>query len=147
MDIYKEWKNGRLPIINGILYGNSTIEWINIDYDLNYKRIINRGSILCVNDLIMKNELYFSTISTCYQFEDKNNDLVIYCGGGSYGSEGYIVVESKIDLKLIWIAFFEESNPFEKLEIIGDKIIAYNNLNEKWIFDINNPSNLTVEYK
>jgi len=48
-------------------------------------------------------------------------------------------------LHIKWIAFFETANPFEKLDIIDDKIIAHNNLNEKWIFDINNPSNLIIE--
>mgnify|MGYP000878755450 CR=1 FL=1 len=144
MDIYREWKNGRLPIINGILYENGIIEWINIDYDSNYKRIINRGSNLCINDLILKNELHFSNISTCYQFENNTKDIVVYCGGGSHGSEGFIVVESKVGSKLIWIAFFEESNPYEKIEFIDEKINVYNNLKEKWSFDLNIPTNLTI---
>ena len=144
MDIYKEWKNGRLPIINGIVYEDGSIEWINIDYDSNYRRIINRGSNLSINDLISKSELHFSAISTCYQTENKTKGVTLYCGGGSYGSEGYVVLESNVESKLIWIAFFEESNPFEKIEFINDKIIVYNNLREKWSFDLKNPTNLSI---
>ena len=145
MDLHQEWKNGRLPIINGILYENGAIEWVNISYDLDYNRVINRGSNLNINDLIKDKELHFSAISTSYQTEDKKNNIIVSYGGGSYGSEGYVVVESSVNFKLLWIAFFEEANPFENLEIIDDKIVVYNNLNEKWTFDISNPSNLSVE--
>lgn len=144
MDIHQEWENGRLPIINGILYENGVIDWINISYDSNFNRSISGVRRRSIDDLISSRELFFSIINTSYQMNDKGNNIRVYCGGGSCGSEGYVVVESNIDLKLLWIAFFEESNPFEKIEIIGDRIIVYNNLKEKWTFEINNPVNLSI---
>jgi len=145
MDLNQEWKNGRIPIINGVLHENGEIECINISYDLDYNRVVKRGSNQNIYELIKEKEVYFSKISTFRQIKESKNNIVVSYGGGSYGSEGYIVLESNINFRIIWIAFFEEANPFEKLDIIDDKIIAYNNLNEKWIFDINNPSNLIIE--
>jgi hypothetical protein len=64
---------------------------------------------------------------------------------GFMGGDGFVVVESKVNSLITWCAFFEDSNPFNNLEVIDDRIIVYNNLNEKWIFDIYNPANLSIE--
>ncbi|MFI1578063.1 hypothetical protein [Embleya sp. NPDC020630] len=44
------------------------------------------------------------------------------CGDGSYGSEGFI---AKIDSvkKLLWVAYLENSNPFDEIEILSDAAI------------------------
>lgn len=66
------------------------------------------------------------------------------CGEGGHGSEGFIVVEENDTKKIKWVAFFEESNPFEKIEVIDDVIYTYNNLGEKWAFEINDPINVSI---
>ena len=144
MDIYKEWKNGRLPIINGILFESGAIDWIRIRFDSAFHRVIDGVSRISISDIMSSGDINFSTISTCYQISDSKNNVRAYCGGGSYGSEGYVVVESEIDSELLWIAFFEEANPFERIEISDDNISVYNNLRERWTFDINNPANLSI---
>lgn len=95
--------------------------------------------------MLANNELGFSSIIVNKKLESSDKQINVYCGEGSFGGDGFVVVESQTDFKVKWIAFFETANPFEKLEIFEDKIFAYNNLNEKWIFDIYNPSNLIVE--
>lgn len=144
VDINYEWHDERIPIVNGIIYSDGYVDRINVDYNGN-KRVIFRDGKIHLNDLLDNDELGYSSIIINKKLENPDNKLNIYCGEGSYGGDGFVVVESQIDVKVKWIAFFETANPFEKLEIMEDKIFAYNNLNEKWIFNINNPLDLVIE--
>lgn len=142
-DLKEEWKKGRLPIISGILYENGDISWLNIESQ-NRKRRIEKGSTLHIKQLIQENKLFFSGITVLSTTSNEDKSIVISCGEGGYGSEGFIIVECN-NKSIKWVAFFEESNPFEKIQIVGDVIYAYNNLHEKWIIHINNPTDLIIE--
>lgn len=143
MNIENEWKSGKLPIINGILYSDGKIDWINIEFGQN-GRVIRNGSKIHLNDLVADNDLNFTEVAILDRKDDLINNAVIYCGDGGMGGDGFVLVESKTG-SFEWLAFFENSNPFEKIEIFNDSICLYNNLNEKWIFNFHFPINLTVE--
>ncbi|AEY67512.1 hypothetical protein [Clostridium sp. BNL1100] len=143
-DINLEWLNGKLPIINGIIYPNGNIDWLNVNV-IDGKRSIENGSQLHINDLIADDELGFADVYIRGKVEDDKRDVTIYCGEGSFGGDGFVVVESRKDKKAVWIAFFEESNPFEKVEVVGEFIYVYNNLKEKWRFCINKPTEIIIE--
>lgn len=144
VNITTEWHDEKIPIVNGIIYSDGSIDWINVDYDADKRNIVH-GSKIHIDDLLSNNELGFSSIIVNKKIEILDKQINVYCGEGSFGGDGFVVVESLFDLQIKWIAFFETANPFERLEIIGDKIIAHNNLNEKWIFDIHNPANVSIE--
>jgi hypothetical protein len=143
IDINSEWANRKLPIVNGIVYSDGSIDLIEISFVGNKRNIQHNGKS-SLNNLLSKNELGFSSIMIASKVEDVNKKICVYCGEGSFGGDGFVVVESNIDSCIKWIAFFENANPFEKIEIINDKIFAYNNLGEKWEFDINNPRNISI---
>jgi len=142
-NLTNEWKKGRLPIISGILYENGNINWINIESENRIRRV-EHGSKLNLNTLMEENEFYLSEITILCRKEDISKSIIVSCGEGGHGSEGFIVVEEYETKKIKWVAFFEESNPFEKIEVIDDVIYTYNNLGEKWTFEINNPINVSI---
>lgn len=142
-NLQNEWKKGRLPIISGILYGNGNVNWINIESENRIRRI-EHGSKLNLNTLMEENEFYLSEITILCRKEDISKRIIVSCGEGGHGSEGFIVVEENDTKKIKWVAFFEESNPFEKIEVIDDVIYTYNNLGEKWAFEINDPINVSI---
>ena len=145
-DICNEWKNnGRLPVVSGITYCDGYVDriYIEFDKDNNYKRTIVKEGRIDIDSLSANEKKYgFSHVGTFCEVSNKENNINVYCGGGSYGGEGFIVVES--NEKIIWIAFFTESNEFLRCEIVENSIIAYNNSREKWVFDIDNPSDFSI---
>ncbi|MCL2152415.1 MAG: hypothetical protein FWH57_05570 [Oscillospiraceae bacterium] len=147
-DIYSEWKKKRLPIISGIIYCNGDIDSIDADYikvNGRYERLlVNKGRTNIGALSLEKPTFGFSSIIIHKKITCNDLNIIVYCGSGSYGGDGFIVIES-IDSKTIkWIAFFDESNEFINCEIGENKIIAYNNMEEKWIFDVNRPSDMYV---
>lgn len=144
LDINQEWKKNNLPVTNGILYADGTIYRIYVLLDGKRRKLENGGNF-DLNVLLVQDEIDVVEIAISKKLEDLKNDITVYCGMGFMGGDGFIVVESKTTSLIKWCAFFEDSNPFENLEIIGNKIIAYNNLDEKWVFDIYNPTNISIE--
>ncbi len=144
LDINKEWKDSNLPVANGIVFADGTLVRIYVLLDGD-KRKLERGESFDLNELLEQKEIDVVEVVVSKKVDDSKNDIVVYCGMGFMGGDGFILVESRNDSLIKWFAFFEDSNPFKKLEIVRDKIIAYNNLDEKWVFDIYNPTNVSIE--
>jgi len=141
--ICAEWENERLPIINGIIYNTGQVDKVYVDYDDNDKRVLAHSGRAKIDSISIDDD-DFCDVTIHSKAHDEKRDIAVYCGGGSYGGDGFVVVESA-EAKVIWIAFFEDSNEFERCEIVGNTIIAYNNSDEKWMFDIDTPSKLSIE--
>lgn len=60
----------------------------------------------------------------------ENDCYLVYGGESSYGSVGVLALFDKLAKTYIWLMNLEYSNPFEKLELTDDWIIAYNNNHE-----------------
>lgn len=138
-----EWINRKIPIVNGIIYQDGSVDCIEISY-VGKSRSIQHGNKIHLDDLLSKNELGFSSVMIANKLEDFHNNINVYYGEGSFGGDGFVLVESSNDFQIKWIAFFENANPFEKVEIKNNLIYAHNNLKEIWKFELNNPSKLTI---
>lgn len=146
IDICNEWNNGKLPIVSGIIYHDGDVDRISIVFDANnnYRRTIVKEGRININALsINEGSCGFSKVGIFCKVSSEERNITVYCGGGSYGGDGFIVVESD-KMNIIWIAFFEESNEFLRCEIVDNSIVAYNNSHEKWVFNIDNPSDFSI---
>lgn len=127
--------NEEVPCINCIIYQDGSLfilETTNIE---NFKSI----KIICQ-----------SSIESYFEFNDhdnlanfdmlcqyQNDKYIVYAGEGGYGSEGNICLFDKIKKEYVWLMHLEYSNPFEKVEIKENNIIAHNNNHEIWKIPIN----------
>ncbi len=142
-DINREWKSGRLPIINGILYEDGSMDCINIDFDVR-ERTVEYIRKVHINELLSQGEIGFSYITVNNKVIHLEKQITVYCGEGSYGGDGFVVVQSNVGIGILWIAFFETANPFISIEITDNTIYAINNLKEKWSFNIDNPKEINI---
>lgn len=126
-DIEKLYFKGKLPIINGIITKDKYIK-INIDKNiLSFDETNNYENISSLED-DCSNVNVFNAI--------RYKDYTAYFGEGSYGGDGFITIIDKNN-KIVWIAFHDRINPIIDLEIFADKIIAINNCDIKYVFNIN----------
>ena len=145
-NICNEWNKGRLPIVNGIIHHNGYIDRLAIDYDKDKRisTIINSGRI-SIDSLFSDEENYcFTEIGIFCKTASIEKNISVYSGGGSFGGDGFIVVESN-ESRIIWIASFDWSNEFTRCEIIENNIVAFDNSGDKWVFDIGYPYNIIIE--
>jgi hypothetical protein len=71
----------------------------------------------------------------------------ISAGATNEGSEGFVAVSSDRDSTLLWLAFFDFSNPFERgtLRVIdGERFSVRTNCDARWTFSLADPTNVRV---
>ena len=123
------WEQEKLPLIGNLLLADGRL----------YKNIMSNTAYQCKPFEASSRDYasWFSHInvlqSATYQ------DYLIYCGNGSYGSDGFILV-LKADHSLHWL-MIDDINPIERFTIQNGIIHAHNNLKQEFIIPITVPEN------
>jgi hypothetical protein len=139
--IQENWHRGRVPITNGIIFNNGTL------YEVNYNEIIIQGVFgyevkVCNKKSTLSNN---ADLTYIYETDSVKDDGRIYsCGEAAWGGDGYIACADMSTNDLIWVAFFEYSNPFTSMKLEGGRIKAKNNHGHIWSINIQNPIDITV---
>ncbi|MDE6780370.1 MAG: hypothetical protein K2J40_02785 [Ruminococcus sp.] len=131
-----------LPIINGVLYPDGNYDDMFIFTDKNQKRAVYHSNTR-LQFPFSDNTVYSSII---IQSEIICNDLncKAVCGEGSYGGDGFVMLESLTTGKMLWLVSFDNSNPFMSIQHYENTFIVTNNCNEKWHFDISDMDNIKI---
>lgn len=130
-----------LPVINGILYADGSIQHLCISCDEKHRRYIEKNS--CIEEEI--EESYIGISAECKSDE---LDLKVSVGEGSFGGDGFIFAQTLSSDSFLWLIAFDDSNPFITVRIADDKILVENNLYEVWeinIKEITNPQIAIIE--
>ncbi len=67
------------------------------------------------------------------------------CGEGDYGSDGFVALVNTATKKLVWLAAFNCSNPFNFVSFKEDCLCAESNLGNVWSFPLSDPSQFRIE--
>lgn len=78
-----------------------------------------------------------------FQEHDQESGMTVIAGEGSEGCEGFVTLLDA-DGPVLWIAFFHDSNPFEKARCCAGTVVAENNLGERWTIDAAQPWRISV---
>ncbi|WP_295674824.1 hypothetical protein [uncultured Mucilaginibacter sp.] len=134
------------PLIDGIIYSDHTIQLCDVQVSRNrpkeYK--IQVSSITSVDKLEKEGKLAWVSCSISDEYIDEAHSIKVVCGEASYGGDGFVGVMNLTQEKLIWLAFFTNSNPFYKVTVVGTQIIAVSTHECEWKFDIDTPSHMSV---
>ena len=120
-----------LPVINGILYADGSIENLCISCDENHRRYIEKGSGT-------EEEIDESSFGISAECQSDELDLKVSVGEGSFGGDGFIAARTASSDSFLWLIAFDDSNPFITVRILDDKILVENNLYEVWEINIKN---------
>lgn len=143
------WENDLCPIVNGIIFADGSIRQLNPkESSQQYYDIPEYSGIETIDKLREKEEIGITNIYKRKPIQIAELNILIYCGDGSWGGEGFVAVCEKYEGRemLKWIAYFDYSNPMEKVEYIDSNIVAYSNLGHRWIFNIDRPQDVSVEF-
>ena len=137
------WEKGQCIILNGVMYANGSVELVKA-YDL--PRPVGTLSLpfLEQTSLDWNKTCEITTLIPSCRSEDLSRGVVAIGGEGGMGGDGFLAL-TDVANRLLWIAFFDFSNPFVFVEIARSEIIAKNNLEESWHFQIAKPSQIIVE--
>lgn len=131
-----------LPIINGILYPDGNFEKVNIITYEDRKRTIQQNKIKIVFPFSKDTDYSGIIIQSGIICNDLNCKAI--CGEGSFGGDGFVMLESLTTGKMLWLASFDNSNPFINIQCDKNGFIVTNNCYEKWYFDISDTGNIKI---
>jgi hypothetical protein len=148
-DLQTHWAAEQCPIIDGIIFSDGrlrlmTVEWVRGQAG-RLELSVSPGGWTSVAELASNSRLQWTGIIPLCNTEDLARKLRVIGGEGGLGSDGFVAVTSADNGAIVWIAFFNGSNPFEAIEIIGDWIVAKTNLQTVWRFPIGCPENVTLK--
>jgi len=134
------------PLIDGIIYSDHRIQLC--DVQVSWKRPaeykIELSSITSIDNLKKEGKLAWVSCSISDEYIDEAHSIKVVCGEASYGGDGFVGIVTLRQEKLIWLAFFTDSNPFHKVTVVGTQIIAVSTHKCEWKFDIDTPSRISV---
>jgi len=139
--IIELWNKEELPIKNGVYFSDGKSISLSI---IAYPSIlIEKGKEFDLDDFLVKNPDEVTSIDIMKRF-NLSEEYQCILGEGSYGSEGFVAyLTSKDDL--LWVMYFEKSNPFVNLiKLPNLNIEVESSANYKIIINVNDPSNIIL---
>jgi hypothetical protein len=134
--------NYKAPLINSIIFSNGDL-------------LVLENSVC--DDVCEVRILCKSTIESYFEYNDddevsdydilaksENEKYKVFSGEGSYGSEGFVYVINKISNELLWFLFLDNSNPFDKVHIYEDNIVAVSTSGKEWRISILHPNEISI---
>lgn len=136
------WKQGDIPIINGIIYSDDTYQNINLD---TLKKNIYFGEKGSLQNFLNSFPNFVSGFDKYGQINKA--DIYFEFGGGGHGSEGYLACLNPKTNKVYWIFFSQCINPIITSYFMDeDKLVTKSELGFELIFNISKYKFLNVEF-
>lgn len=146
-DISNFLDHQQCPGVDGIVFPTGEIQIVNVAMDRTSPASLRLkpGAKTSINELKLRHQLFWSDCAILERIVDEKEQIEVVAGESDYGSDGFVAVLSNPSKKLKWIAFFTCSNPFVRLAIADNEIVATSNLGISWVFPINKPEAVFVK--
>ncbi|MCK6588071.1 MAG: hypothetical protein L6Q76_10845, partial [Polyangiaceae bacterium] len=82
------------------------------------------------------------TVLATFNWSDKG--LLLSCGEGAMGNEGFVAASDASSGQIRWVAFFNCSNPFIRVCAKDDNVVAENNHGHLWLFPRASPERVVI---
>lgn len=138
------WNARRLPIVSGIFLASGEVCTLVEGTNDDGRTKLLKGEVRSIDDISSVNVVPYTSIDVTYQtqFEFGSRCIEVYCGEGGYGSDGFVCVEK--NGAVLWLAFFEYSNPFLNVARDDACVIAKNSCGENWRFSLDLPHEVSI---
>ena len=143
----QQWINKEWPIRNGLYFDDESLILLDLGmpWDTGLKAVsITISGTERISGLKEIQDGFFSRLAITCEDHYPALDRKVCGGEGSRGSDGFVALSKISSDKLIWLAFFECSNPFIKVSSSGGFVTAVSNLQLIWSFPIQKPETVTV---
>lgn len=133
-----KWSEGEVPVLNGIMESGGRLHLVRatdpprcLPMSLQLEKEL---------DLAYLFETDWTIAITSNRACDPISGMTAVCGECGMGSDGFVAVQaSEEPASLLWLAFFDFSNPFDSVRFEEGFLKATNNLLEEWSFSLTNP--------
>ena len=137
------WLENQLPGVNCVVKNNGDIVILNCFKNEEGRPFCFPFCDSTISSLLKHDEDIWTEIQTFDRLQDKTNKINLSVGEGGMGNEGFIVCTDD-QQSFIWGIFFENSNPFTKVEVRENKITAYSTGGYKYEIELGCPEKIEI---
>lgn len=146
--IKKFFDHQQCPCINGIFYPDETVQEIHI---------LSDGDFFENCKIYAEKKISIQSLEEDKMIEDWNDCAILFketypslnirilAGESDYGDNGFISLIDAMSNDLIWMAFFENSNPFNNASINNNCLYAESTNGYQWIFSLKEPIKIAIK--
>lgn len=138
-----KWNDEQCPLLNGISYACGKYYPINQATSPRRNLPINLEYGL-PQELPDATALQWAFINPLCEATNKRDGFLVKAGEASMGGDGFVALLNQGGL-LLWVAFFDFSNPFIQVRFDDEYIVAENNLQEQWRISISRPWMIIIQ--
>jgi len=140
-DLQKRWLEGYCPIVNGIVHANGKIQRLDVLVSGRYPSLEVKteiGESTSLSILEAAGHLEWTGCTPLRKASDPTSDLLVEAGECGMGADGFVAVSRLSTEALVWLAFFDCSNPFISIRIGKNMVLVKSTHGNTWKFDHQN---------
>lgn len=143
--IQSGWRKGKCPIISGIFFPDDRMIRLDVIEDVSGgPPAVHARTLETLEQATLGQGIQWSGIGVVSETYDADLNAWAVAGEGGFGGDGFAALLNGANRDLVWMAFLDCSNPFEKVRIEGQAVCAVSNLGMEWRFPFANPEKVRV---
>ena len=145
--LQQKWRDEECPIINGVTLGTGGVYLMSLSRVGNqdgFAVTVRPTGVTNLASLHKENGVEWTYLTRLCEFRSLEKGVRVSGGEGGQGADGFVAVSAIEDDRLLWVAFFDNSNPFVEIELTGSQIHAVTTLDDRWSFDLAQPGEVSA---
>lgn len=141
------WSAETCPILNGIYFASGRVVLLDLTGGERppYAPRVSVSAETSFDEVRSRADTQWTYLNALGSREDSSRRLGVIFGEGGFGGDGFVAVVELGTDKLIWLAFFDRSNPFVSGEFEGDVVVVVNNAGMTWRFPMSGPEKVSLD--
>jgi hypothetical protein len=141
-DLERAWQQHSCPIVNGILFPNGSVVPV-----VGWPSRIGSptfGPRTTLRELDAIEPVEWTKLGPLAQAVSPDGAFLAVGGEGGMGADGFVALMAGSDKHLVWLAFFDDTNPFEAIRFEAGCVAASTSLGREFRFPVADPEGLVV---
>jgi len=147
-ELSRMWAKRHVPIVDGVMLPGGRLVSLTCSFatgpDGKQVLSVGRGDETTLGSLPQGWECEIVELAATDWTTDDGDEMRASCGEGGFGGDGWVAVTRQSDGKLLWLLFCTVSNPFVRVQVVGDLVVAESTLPSSWRIPLGDPASVEV---
>lgn len=141
-DLEQAWEQRWCPMVNGLLYPDGTVVPVTVWPGETGAPAV--GPRRRLTEVAGSGPIRWTTLGPLVRAVSADRTFIAAAGDGGQDGDGFVALMGGPQKSLVWLAFFDDSQPFEEVWFDGDAVVARTSAGRELCFPIGAPERLVV---
>jgi hypothetical protein len=141
-DLEQAWEQRWCPMVNGLLFPDGSVVPVVAWPAAGGAPTL--GARVRISDLAGQGPLRWTTLGPIARAVSPDRARIAAVGDGGQDADGFVALLGGPQKGLVWLAFLDDSGPFEAVRFEGEEVVARAAGGREWRFPADAPERLVV---